>query len=40
MENLLPIEGIYQILEKWFPLAKKSVSNNQNEGFVSKLRFY
>ena len=38
MEKLLPMEGIYQILEKWFPLAKKSVSNNQNEGFVSKPR--
>ena len=38
MEKLLPMEGIYQILEKWLPLAKKSVSNNQNEGFVSKLR--
>ena len=36
MEKLLPMEGIFEILEKWFPLARKSVSTSQNEGFVEK----
>ena len=36
MEKLLPMEKILEILEKWFPLARKPVSINQNEGRVEK----
>ena len=34
IEKLLPMEGIFEILETLFPLARKSVSTSQNEGFV------
>ena len=34
IEKLLPMEGIFKILETLFPLARKSVSTSQNEGFV------
>ena len=34
IEKLLPMEGIFEILETLFPLARKSVSISQNEGFV------
>ena len=36
IEKLLPMEGIFKILETLFPLARKSVSTSQNEGFVEK----
>ena len=33
MEKLLPVE---ENGTKWLPLARKSVSTSQNEGFVEK----
>ena len=31
IEKLLPMEGIFEILETLFPLARKSFSTSQNE---------
>ena len=46
--NIFPLDGkaafsrkvIWDIGAKWFPLARKSVSNSQNKGFVVKINLH